>query len=167
MSTVDRWRPPREAYQPPSLPPKPPAPVTERASRSPSRKRDVPPAVPSPPTHSSRTSPPRPVSRRSAPSPAHSQRTPQNSQQIRANQWYFTLDEAVSTPSIIDGLSPAEERLRRAKGVNFIYQAGILLDLPQITLWVAGVFFHRFYMRFSMVEEKQGIHHYVSPATAA
>ena len=63
----------------------------------------------------------------------------------------------------MDGLAPAEERLRRAKGVNFIYQAGILLDLPQITLWVAGVFFHRFYMRFSMVEEKQGIHHYVSP----
>ena len=26
----------------------------------------------------------------------------------------------------------------------------------------AGVFFHRFYMRYSMVEEKSGIHHYVS-----
>lgn len=63
-------------------------------------------------------------------------------------------------------MPPAEERLRRAKGVNFIYQAGILLDLPQITLWVAGVFFHRFYMRFSMVEDKQGIHHYNIAATA-
>lgn len=68
---------------------------------------------------------------------------------------------------MLGGMSPAEERLRRAKGVNFIYQAGILLDLPQITLWVAGVFFHRFYMRFSMVEEKQGIHHYVSPLVTA
>jgi hypothetical protein len=28
-------------------------------------------------------------------------------------------------------------------------------------LWVAGVFFHRFFMRFSMVQEKGGIHHYV------
>lgn len=37
-----------------------------------------------------------------------------------------------------------------------------MLDLPQVTLWVAGVFFHRFYMRYSMVEEKSGIHHYVS-----
>lgn len=37
----------------------------------------------------------------------------------------------------------------------------MLLDLPQITLWVAGVFFHRFYMRYSMVEERNGIHHYV------
>lgn len=52
--------------------------------------------------------------------------------------------------------------MRRAKGVNFIYQAGVMLDLPQITLWVAGVFFHRFYMRCQMLPEKGGIHHYVS-----
>lgn len=77
------------------------------------------------------------------------------------NQWSFSWDEVHSTPSIVDGIAPAEERLRRAKGVNFIYQAGVMLDLPQITLWVASVFFHRFYMRFSMVEEKGGIHHYV------
>lgn len=78
------------------------------------------------------------------------------------NQWFFTSDEVHSTPSIVDGIPPSEERLRRAKGVNFIYQAGVMLDLPQITLWVAGVFFHRFYMRFGMVQEKGGIHHYVS-----
>lgn len=78
------------------------------------------------------------------------------------SQWYFTADEVHSTPSIVDGIAPEEERLRRAKGVNFIYQAGVMLDLPQITLWVAGVFFHRFYMRCSMVQEKGGIHHYVS-----
>lgn len=78
-----------------------------------------------------------------------------------ANQWIFTRDEVVSSPSVIDGISPVEERVRRAKGVNFIYQAGILLELPQTTLYVAGVFFHRFYMRYSM-DEKLGIHHYVS-----
>lgn len=78
------------------------------------------------------------------------------------NQWSFTTEEIHSTPTILDGVSPTEERLRRAKGVNFIYQAGVMLDLPQITLWVAGVFFHRFYMRWSMVQEKGGIHHYVS-----
>jgi hypothetical protein len=72
-----------------------------------------------------------------------------------------------STPSIIEGLSVAEDRLRRAKGVNFIYQAGILLELPQVTLWVAGVFFHRFYMRYSMREEKGGIHHYVRHSAAS
>lgn len=81
----------------------------------------------------------------------------------RANQWFFTPDEALSTPSIIDGLAPGDERLRRAKGVNFIYQAGAMIELPQTTLWVGAVFFHRFYMRFSMVEDKGGVHHYVCP----
>ncbi|KAL1841632.1 hypothetical protein VTJ49DRAFT_6809 [Mycothermus thermophilus] len=164
MSNIDRYRPPREGYQPPSLPAKPVPPAISRLSRSPSRRRDVPPAVPSPPTQSSRTSPPRPQSRRAAPSP--SQSSPPRAPQARPNQWWFTADEVRSTPSIIDGLSIAEERLRRAKGVNFIYQAGIMLELPQPTLWVAGVFFHRFYMRFSMVEEKGGIHHYNIAATA-
>ncbi|KAK3309955.1 cyclin-like protein [Chaetomium strumarium] len=164
MSTIDRYRPPREGYQPPSLPPKPPPVAVDRSSRSPTKRREVPPAVPSPPTHSSRTSPPQPQSRRSAPSPAQS--SPLRSSESKSNQWYFTADEVASTPSIIEGLPLAEERLRRAKGVNFIYQAGILLELPQITLWVAGVFFHRFYMRYSMVEEKGGIHHYNIAATA-
>ncbi|KAF4864243.1 Cyclin pch1 [Colletotrichum fructicola] len=156
MASIDRYRPSREAYQPPTLPPGPPRP--DRQSRSPARRLDVPPAVPSPPTHSSRTSPPRPLSQRDARSPQRSRA--QSPSGPPPNQWYFTNDEALSTPSVLDGISPAEERLRRAKGVNFIYQAGVLLDLPQITLWVAGVFFHRFYMRYSMVEEKGGIHHY-------
>ncbi|KAL2271255.1 hypothetical protein VTJ83DRAFT_626 [Remersonia thermophila] len=164
MSNIDRYRPPREGYQPPSLPAKPVPPAISRLSRSPSRRRDIPPAVPSPPTQSSRTSPPRPQSQRAAPSP--SQSSPPRAPQARPDQWWFTADEVCSTPSIIDGLSIAEERLRRAKGVNFIYQAGIMLELPQPTLWVAGVFFHRFYMRFSMVEEKGGIHHYNIAATA-
>ncbi len=58
----------------------------------------------------------------------------------------------------------AEEATRRAQGVNFIFQVGICLQphpLPQLTLYVAATFFHRFFMRFSMVEEKGGIHHYV------
>lgn len=78
------------------------------------------------------------------------------------SQWFFTSEEVQSTPTIVDGVPPSEERLRRAKGVNFVYQAGVMLDLPQITLWVAGVFFHRFYMRFSMEPSKGGLHHYVS-----
>ncbi|KAK5663701.1 hypothetical protein OQA88_4132 [Cercophora sp. LCS_1] len=164
MSNIDRYRPSREAYQPPALPPKPPPTALDRPSKSPARRRDVPPAVPSPPTHSSRTSPPRPHSRRSAPSPAPS--SPQRTQPNRTDQWFFTYDEVCSTPGIIDGLSLSEERLRRAKGVNFIYQAGVLLNLPQTTLWVAGVFFHRFFMRTSMVEDKGGVHHYNIAATA-
>ncbi|SPN96836.1 related to C-type cyclin [Cephalotrichum gorgonifer] len=164
MASIDKYRPPREGYQPPAVP------QNRNTSRSPSRRREVPPPAPSPPTHTSRTSPPRPRSRHdaaaaaAAPSPAPT--APQTPNALPPNQWYFTPDEVVSTPSIIDGISRAEERLRRAKGVNFIYQAGALLDLPQPTLWVAGVFFHRFYMRFSMVEEKSGLHHYNIAATS-
>lgn len=79
-----------------------------------------------------------------------------------SSQWSFTSDEVRSTPTVLDGFSPYDEMTNRAKGVNFIYQAGVLLDLPQITLYVAGVYFHRFFMRLSMVPEKGGIHHYVS-----
>ncbi|KAI1819581.1 cyclin-like protein [Xylaria intraflava] len=164
MASIDRYRPPpREAYQPPAIPagngrPEP------ASNKSPPRRRDVPPHVPSPPSLSSRTSPPRPHSRRSAPSP--SSPAPKTPLPTMTNQWFFTQQEILSSPSVLDGLPPTEERLRRAKGVNFIYQAGVLLELPQITLYVAGVFFHRFFMRRSMVEEKQGIHHYNIAATA-
>jgi hypothetical protein len=78
-----------------------------------------------------------------------------------SSQWLFTEAELASTPSVLEGLQIAEERCRRAKGVNFIIQAGILLKLPQLTLATASVFFHRFYMRQSMVAERGGFHHYV------
>lgn len=160
MASIDRYRPPREGYQPPSLPG---ATRHERSSRSPPRRREVPPAAPTPPQHSARTSPPRPQAASGQQSPPQSgTQTPRSI----PNQWSFTSDEVQSTPTVIDGTAASEERLRRAKGVNFIYQAGVMLDLPQITLWVAGVFFHRFFMRFSMVQEKGGIHHYVSAETS-
>ncbi len=87
-----------------------------------------------------------------------------NNQPPFASQWFYTEDELLSTPSVVHGLAPAEERERRAKGVNFIYQAGVMVrprQLPQMTMYVAAVFFHRFYMRHSMVEERGGVHHYV------
>ncbi|CAK7229376.1 hypothetical protein SBRCBS47491_007224 [Sporothrix bragantina] len=209
MASLDRYRPNREAYQPPAVPqpPKqssssssstaagtvPPAPSIPPTSAPPSaidrhlhsQSQYIPPAVPSPPTHSSRTSPPlRPRSRRSASpqkqAPQQQQQSSQHQQHQQhkatspnqppfANQWFFSDDELVSTPSVLQGLSPAEERERRSKGVNFIYQSGIAVrphPLPQVTLYVAAIFFHRFYMRTSMLEERGGIHHYKIAATA-
>lgn len=79
------------------------------------------------------------------------------------DQWLFDEEDLQHTPSIIrGGISMQEEWTRRAKGVNFIIQAGMILKLPQLTLATASVFFHRFYMRENMVVEKGGIHHYVS-----
>lgn len=117
----------------------------------------IPPAAPSPP------------STRAQHSPA---REPQTSSTLKSrygmasdysSQWLFSDAEIANTASVRDGISIVEERSRRAKGVNFITQVGILLKLPQLTLATASVFFHRFYMRYSMVPEKQGLHHYVRP----
>lgn len=165
-SSIDRYRPVREGYQPPTVAgQRREGQDGHRPSRSPTRRRDVPPAVPTPPHHN-RTSPPRLQGRpANKEQPAQQSSPPQSSTNTplaAMSQWSFTADEVSSTPTILEGVSPSEERLRRAKGVNFIYQVGVMLDLPQITLWVAGVFFHRFYMRWSMVEGKSGIHHYVS-----
>lgn len=157
MASLDRYRPAREGYQPPTATGG--AAKPERSSRSPPRRKDIPPAVPTPPQHSSRTSPPRSSTRSGPQSRVMSrEQTPLPG----LSQWFFTTEEVQSTPSIVEGVPPSEERLRRAKGVNFIYQAGVMLDLPQITLWVAGVLFHRFFMRYSMEPGKGGIHHYVS-----
>ena len=115
----------------------------------------VPPAVPAPPRQSTRYFPPR----------KPKARPPQEQMVIMASedssQWLFTEAELAHTPSVLDGLPMLEERCRRAKGVNFILQAGMILKLPMITIGTASVFFHRLYMRKSMIEERGGIHHYV------
>ncbi|RDW94374.1 hypothetical protein BP5796_00137 [Coleophoma crateriformis] len=134
-----------------------------RSSTATIAKKKIPPAVPSPPPLSSRYSPPRSSAHRASPSPLRIMSSPTGA---ASNQWYFTEAEISSTPSVLDGLPRAEERNRRAKGVNFISQAGILLKLPQLTLATASIFFHRFYMRYSMVPEKGGLHHYNIAATS-
>lgn len=82
------------------------------------------------------------------------------------DQWLFTDAELDATPAILQGMPIAEERARRAKGVNFITQAGIMLKLPQVTLGTASMFLHRIFMRISMDDAKGGIHHYVSSCCA-
>ncbi|RMX98806.1 hypothetical protein D0867_12316, partial [Hortaea werneckii] len=84
-------------------------------------------------------------------------------------QWIFTEAELDNTPSVQDGMSVAEEREIRAKGVNFIVQVGIMLKLPQLTLSTAAVFFQRFLMHASLKKARDTIpklHQYQSAATA-
>ena len=79
-------------------------------------------------------------------------------------QWIFTEDELLQTPSIVDGMAVEEERTLRRKGVGFILQVGMMLKLPQTTLSTAAVFFNRYLMRMSL-KPRQGykpLHHYVS-----
>ncbi|KAG8525888.1 uncharacterized protein KY384_000648 [Bacidia gigantensis] len=82
------------------------------------------------------------------------------------SQWFFSEEELTRTPSILQGLSPAEERENRSKGVNFILQVGIMLKLPQITLATASIYLHRFYMRYPMDFRRNGGYHYYSMAAA-
>ena len=72
---------------------------------------------------------------------------------LAESQWLFTENDLKHTPSVIAGLKPTKERENRAKGVNFILQAGIMLKLPQITLATASVYLHRFFMRYPMIED--------------
>lgn len=84
------------------------------------------------------------------------------------SQWLFTPAELDHTPSILDKMPPETERMNRAKGVNFILQAGQILKIPQLTLATASLYLHRFFMRHSMVtkEGRPGWHHYAIAATA-
>jgi hypothetical protein len=81
-------------------------------------------------------------------------------------QWMFSDDELLRTPSIVDGMTPEAEREARKKGANFILQVGMLLKLPQTTLSTACVFFNRYLMRMSLVTRDgyKPLHHYVSNA---
>ncbi|KAL8799812.1 MAG: hypothetical protein Q9182_005607 [Xanthomendoza sp. 2 TL-2023] len=84
------------------------------------------------------------------------------------SQWIFSEAELLRTPSILDGLSPEKERENRGKGVNFIFQVGIMLKLPQVTLATASVLLHRFFVRHSMVEAagRPAFHYYSMAATS-
>lgn len=84
-------------------------------------------------------------------------------------QWIFSEEELANTPSIQDGMSVADERQLRAKGINFIVQCGVMLKLPQLTLSTAAIFFQRYLMRSSLKKPRHGMtkpaHHYSSAAT--
>jgi protein BUR2 len=79
-------------------------------------------------------------------------------------QWLFTDDDLNQTPSVLDGMTPEEERGLRRKGVHFIVQVGMMLKLPQTTLSVAAIFFHRYLVRNSLKSRPgyKPLHHYVS-----
>jgi protein BUR2 len=81
-----------------------------------------------------------------------------------SSQWIFTEEEIKSSPSILGGIEADEERSRRAKGANFITQAGMILRLPQKTIATACIFFQRFFMRWHLdTTIANGTHHYVCP----
>ncbi|KAL2868328.1 putative cyclin [Aspergillus lucknowensis] len=83
-------------------------------------------------------------------------------------QWLFTDEELTRAPSQLDGMKMEQENISRSKGVSFITQVGIMLKLPQLTLATAALYFHRFFMRYSMVDlpQRPGMHPYPIAATS-
>uniref|UniRef100_A0A6G1SBN5 Cyclin-K n=1 Tax=Aceria tosichella TaxID=561515 RepID=A0A6G1SBN5_9ACAR len=66
------------------------------------------------------------------------------------NPWLFDAKALKSTPSARDGYSRIEERNVRIDGAKFIKLLGTELGLHYCTVATGCVFFHRFYMRYSM-----------------
>lgn len=88
---------------------------------------------------------------------------------LAESQWLFTEADLLRTPSILEnGMTPEKEAENRGKGVNFITQVGIMLQLPQLTLATASVFLHRFFMRHPIQDlpDRPGYHYYTMAATS-
>ncbi|KAI8337263.1 cyclin-like protein [Chlamydoabsidia padenii] len=65
-------------------------------------------------------------------------------------QWFFTREELHMAPTIVNhGASVLQEQSKRAQGCAYIQTVGCRLQVPQITVATAMVYFHRFYMRCS------------------
>eukprot|EP00755_Sulcionema_specki_P029853 Sspe_Gene.93065::Locus_65776_Transcript_1_1_Confidence_1.000_Length_578::g.93065::m.93065 len=62
------------------------------------------------------------------------------------------LSAMASTPSIKDGLDPAEEANLRAHGAAFAQELGVVLGLPMSTVAKALTLLHRFYYCRSLVD---------------
>ncbi|KAJ3172350.1 hypothetical protein HK101_011154 [Irineochytrium annulatum] len=70
------------------------------------------------------------------------------------NNWVFTADELLSTPSAADGYSREREMNERNSGCQLILRVGMTLRLNQVVMASACMFLHRFYMRNSLRKHK-------------
>ncbi|KAH9934789.1 cyclin-like protein [Fomitopsis serialis] len=68
-----------------------------------------------------------------------------------SSQWLLPVTALRYTPSQTTSDIPLEKELYdRARGVEFLFRMGVALQLPLSALYTAAVWFHRFYMRFSL-----------------
>ncbi|SAM08417.1 hypothetical protein [Absidia glauca] len=66
------------------------------------------------------------------------------------DQWLYSKEELLDTPSISDGITFEQEQLDRTKGCHYLLAVAARLNLPQLVVATATTFFHRFFMRHSM-----------------
>ncbi|KZT68990.1 cyclin-like protein [Daedalea quercina L-15889] len=68
-----------------------------------------------------------------------------------SSQWILPVNALRYTPSqTTSDITLEKELYDRARGVEFLFRMGVALQLPLSALYTAAVWFHRFYMRYSM-----------------
>ncbi|KAI5788466.1 cyclin-like protein [Geopyxis carbonaria] len=118
--------------------------------------------LPPPPPPPLRTKPRTWSTQLPSPPPTRDKKMSAPPSEWESSQWLFTEEELLQTPSVLDGITPEQEREQRSKGCNFIIQLGIQLKLPQLTLATASTYLHRFYMQNSLKKN----HYYEVAATS-
>ncbi|KAI9245118.1 cyclin-like protein [Phascolomyces articulosus] len=80
------------------------------------------------------------------------------------DQWYFSKDDFLCTPSVMEGMTVQQEQMDRTKGCLYLLAIASKLNFtrPQLAVATACTFFHRFFMRQSM----QRFHVYDIAATS-
>lgn len=68
----------------------------------------------------------------------------------RRDQWIFSDEEVLHTPSVAAGLSASDELRDRIRGVNWLLRIGVTARVRSDSLYNACLYFHRFYMRKSL-----------------
>uniref|UniRef100_M4BS23 Cyclin N-terminal domain-containing protein n=1 Tax=Hyaloperonospora arabidopsidis (strain Emoy2) TaxID=559515 RepID=M4BS23_HYAAE len=67
------------------------------------------------------------------------------------SDWIFTAEEMRSTPSQRDGMKYTDELVLRRDACDFVEKMAKALDMPKLAQISADNYFHRFYMRQSLV----------------
>ncbi|KAF8318626.1 cyclin-like protein, partial [Cantharellus anzutake] len=67
------------------------------------------------------------------------------------SQWLFKGEHVGKTPSVaLDGKSVSDELVLRNQGIEFLSRVSLQLKLTVPVISTAAVYFHRFYMRYSI-----------------
>ncbi|KAI8142415.1 cyclin-like protein [Fennellomyces sp. T-0311] len=70
---------------------------------------------------------------------------------MAGDQWLFSKDDLKYTPTVTEGFTVQQEQQDRTKGCLYLLAIATKLNLSQLAVATACTFFHRFYMRRSMM----------------
>ena len=68
------------------------------------------------------------------------------------DNFYLTAEQLEDSPSRQDGITADDEYRARVFGCELIQEAGMLLQLPQVTMATGQVLLHRYYCKQSLAK---------------